>query len=331
MAFFKSRRFVSVIGRKSAVPEGLWIKCPGCKQAIYKPDIDQNLHVCPACNHHYRISARKRIELTVDPDSFEETHKEIRTVDPLEFTVGDVTYPSKIDKARDKSGVDEALLTGYARIGGTPLVLGVMDFAFRGGSMASVVGEKFCRAAQDALERRIPLVVFVASGGARMEEGILSLMQMAKTSDAVRRLNEAGILYISVLTDPTSGGVWASFASIGDINIAEPKAYIGFAGARLIQGALGVKLPEGFQRAEYQLKNGFIDKIVPRSEMREMLIKLLGYLYIENTGDTCVENEVDAFKEVAKKAVDVDKEDEATEEVIDVDGEVALHANSDEE
>lgn len=268
-----------VIGRKSAVPDGVWIKCPGCKQAIHRPEVDNNLQVCPTCGHHYRMSARRRIEITVDEGSFEETHTNIHTEDPLEFTVGDVTYPSKIDKAKKKSKVDEAIVTGAATVEGTPVMLGVMDFAFRGGSMASVVGEKFCRTADDAVERGIPFVTFSSSGGARMEEGILSLMQMAKTCDAVRRINEAGLLYISVITDPTAGGVWASFASIGDINLAEPKAYIGFAGTRLIQGALGVKLPEGFQQAEYQMKNGFIDRIVPRSEMRAMLGRILGYLH----------------------------------------------------
>ena len=278
MPFFKRRRFVSVVGRKTAVPDGLWMKCSGCQQAVYRPEVEQNLQVCPACDHHYRISARMRIDITVDPGSFEETHGNIETVDPLEFTVGDVTYPSKIDKAKQKAGVNEALVTGRATIEEKAAMFGFMDFAFRGGSMASVVGEKFCRAAQDAIDASLPLIVFAASGGARMEEGILSLMQMARTSDAVRRMNEAGVPYISVVTDPTSGGVWASFASIGDINLAEPNAYIGFAGARLIQGALKVELPEGFQRTDYQFKNGFIDAVVPRSEMRATLGKLLSYL-----------------------------------------------------
>jgi acetyl-CoA carboxylase carboxyl transferase subunit beta len=279
MAFLKRRRFVSVIGRKSAVPEGIWMKCPSCNQVTYRAEVEENHMVCPMCGHHYRIDARQRIYLLVDPDSFEETHAGIESCDPLEFTVGEVTYLDKVRAAKERSGFTEAIITGNALVEGAPCVLAVMNFFFMGGSMGSVVGEKFLRAAQDAINNRVPLVLFAASGGARMQEGILGLMQMAKTSEAVRQLNAASVPFISVLTDPTTGGVFASFASLGDVILAEPGAEIGFAGSRLIQGALAVKeLPEGFQTAEYQFKNGFIDQIVKRTELRTALGKLLRYL-----------------------------------------------------
>jgi acetyl-CoA carboxylase carboxyl transferase subunit beta len=278
MPIFKRKRFISYIGRKSAVPDGLWMKCAGCNQAIYKNDVEQNKDVCPSCGHHYRMNATKRIQITTDPGSFEETHANIRTRDPLDFTVGGVTYLQKVQKAQDATGLPEAVVTGFARVDDIRTVLAVMDPTFIMGSMGSALGEKFCRAAEDAVRERVPFVLFAASGGARMQEGILSLMQMAKTANAVRLLNDEGIPYISVLTDPTTGGVYASMASLGDIILAEPGAYIGFAGARLIEGALKVKLPQGFQLAEYQYANGFIDRIVPRTEMREQLGKLLKYL-----------------------------------------------------
>jgi acetyl-CoA carboxylase carboxyl transferase beta subunit len=283
MAFLKRRRFISVIGRKSPMPDGVWMKCPGCKRAVYKAEVEANLQVCPGCNYHHRITARKRVEVTADPDSFQETHADIQTLDPLRFTVRleddrEVTYLSKVEQAKQKSGLQEALLTGYCRIEGEPAVLGVMDPYFVGGSMGCAVGERFCRAVEDAVRDRLPLVVFAASGGARMQEGILSLMQMAKTADAVRALNDAALPYITIMTDPTYGGVYASFASLGDITLAEPGAMCGFAGPRLIEGALKVKLPPGFQSAEYQYEHGFIDQIVKRTELRPLLSKLLRYL-----------------------------------------------------
>lgn len=279
MAFFKRTPF----GRKnrqqtSVVPDGLWVKCDGCKQTVYKSDIEENMQVCPNCGQHYRIGARARIALLVDPDSFEETHTRITAGDPLEFAVGKETYTERIGRARKQSGLNEALVTGMARIEGVRLAVGCMDSAFVMASMGSAVGEKFCRLVKDAIAYHVPLVMFAASGGARMQEGILALMQMAKTADAVRQMNEAGLPYIVVQTDPTSGGVFASFASLGDITIAEPKAYIGFAGARLIEGAFKIKLPDGFQRAEYQRDNGFVDHIVARPELRAHLGKLLRYL-----------------------------------------------------
>lgn len=282
MPFLKRRRFVSVIGRKSSVPDGLWIKCPGCGQPVSRTDVEENQSVCPACDYHHRIPADRRIEFLVDPGSFVETHTNLESLDPLGFVVNDsdtrYSYLDKVADSRKRSGVSESVVTGLASIEGARASLGVMEFSFLGGSMGSAMGEKFCRAAQDAIRERIPFVVFSSSGGARMMEGILSLMQMAKTAEAVRQLNDAGVPYISVLTHPTTGGVYASFASLGDIILAEPNAQIGFAGPRLIEGALKVKLPEGFQSTEYQYQNGFVDRIVNRTEMRSVLGKLLLYL-----------------------------------------------------
>ncbi len=280
MSFLNRRRFVPVIGRKSAVPDGLWTKCPSCKQAVYRAEVEQNLQVCPLCGHHSRLTARQRIETVVDPGTFEERHALIETADPLGFNIEEVRYSylDKVDQARKKSGQTEAMICGFGKIEDQRAVLAVMDFSFRGGSMGSALGEKFCRAVADAVAERTPLLAFTSSGGARMEEGILSLMQMAKTSDAVRELNDAGVPYIAVLTDPTTGGVYASFASLADVTLAEPHAHIGFAGPRLIEGALRVKLPEGFQSAEYQYENGFVDQIVKRADLRPTLGRLLRYL-----------------------------------------------------
>jgi acetyl-CoA carboxylase carboxyl transferase subunit beta len=278
MAFFKPTKFLSGRRTRTVVPDGRWIKCSGCNQTVYKREVEDNMQVCPTCGHHYRINARTRIEQLVDPDSFRETHTNLETVDPLDFTVGKETYRDRIGRAKKQSGLSEAMITGMATIEGAPTTLGVMESSFIMASMGSVLGEKFCCLIEDAIEKRLPCVVVVASGGARMQEGVLALMQMAKTSSAVRDINEAGLPYITVLTDPTTGGVFASFASLGDIILAEPNAYIGFAGARLIEGALKVKIPDGFQRAEYQLNNGYIDEIVKRSELRPYIAKLLRYL-----------------------------------------------------
>ncbi len=254
------------------------IECKACKAMIEPTDAEANLMVCPKCGRHFRASARQRIAFTADPGSFEETHTQLRTADPLQFAVGGETYGQRIDRAMKQSGLSEALITGFARIQDQPCVLGAMDSSFIMASMGSALGERFCRAVRDAVARHCPLVVFAASGGARMQEGTVALMQMAKTADAVRQMKEAGLPYISILTDPTSGGVFASFSTLGDFIVAEPGAYVGFAGTRLIEGALKVKLPEGFQKSEYQFKNGFLDDIVPRTEMRSYLGRLLLYL-----------------------------------------------------
>ncbi|MBI2422271.1 MAG: acetyl-CoA carboxylase carboxyltransferase subunit beta [Candidatus Hydrogenedentes bacterium] len=278
MGFFKRARFTSSKESKKSIPDGLWIKCVTCGQTVYKNDIELNLQVCPHCEHHYRIGARERIASLVDAGSFEERHQNVTTGDPLHFAVGQETYPERIVRAKEQSGLSEALVGGFATIETQPAVVGAMDSKFIMASMGSALGERFARLVRDAVESRRPLIMFAASGGARMQEGILALMQMAKTANAVRQVNEAGLPYIVVLTDPTSGGVFASWATLGDIIIAEPKAYVGFAGTRLIEGALKVKIPAGFQTAEYQLENGFVDHIVKRTEMREHLGKLLRYL-----------------------------------------------------
>ncbi len=280
MAFLRRRRFISVVGRKSAVPEGLWIKCPACKKAVYGTDVKDHQEVCPQCNYHHRLSVWQRIEWLLDPESFTETYPNLISADPLGFTIKEVSYSyaQKVVEYQKKTGLKEAIITGFGTIEGERAAFSFMDFSFAGASMGSVVGEKFCRAADDAIRERVPLVSFATSGGARMQEGTLGLMQMAKTADAVRALNEAAIPYISVLTNPTTGGVYASFASLGDVVLAEPGAEIGFAGKRLIEGALKVKIPEGFQTSEYQFANGFVDDIVPRTEMRPMLARLLLYL-----------------------------------------------------
>lgn len=256
------------------------IECKACKAQITPEVAKENLMTCPECGRHFRVGARARIKYTVDPGSFSETHAGVRTADPLQFAVGGETYGQRIERAMKQSGLSEALVTGTARIEDQPVMLGAMDSSFIMASMGSALGERFLRMVQDAVAQRMPVVVFAASGGARMQEGTVALMQMAKTADAVRQLKEAGVPFISVLTDPTSGGVFASFATLGDIIIGEPGAYIGFAGTRLIEGALKVQLPEGFQHAEYQYNNGFLDDIVPRKEMRAYLGKLLRYLSV---------------------------------------------------
>ncbi len=279
MSFFKRSKFAGIIGDNGQkVPDGLWIKCTECNKSVYKSEVEENKQVCPACDFHFRIGAVDRFEALLDRDSFEETHMNIHSKDPLNFTVGKETYSERIVRAQKASGLNEALVTGFGEIEEQRAVFGAMDAKFIMASMGSAVGEKFARAAQDAIENRLCFVCFTASGGARMQEGILALMQMAKTTDAVRQMNDAGVPFIPVLTDATTGGVYASFASLGDVTLAEPGANIGFAGKRLIESALKVKLPEGFQTAEYQYNNGFIDNIVRRQDMRPYLGKLLKYL-----------------------------------------------------
>ncbi len=271
-----SRKRKRLCGKtKTDKPEGLWIKCNGCQQLVYRAEFEENVGVCPSCNRHARIGARQRVELITDAGSFQERHGEIITADPLGFTVGEESYLNRAARAREQSGLNEALLTGMAQVGGFEAALGIMDASFMMGSMGGAVGEKFCRLVDDAITRQCPMIVFTASGGARMQEGGFALMQMAKTANAVRQLREARLPYIAVVTDPTTGGVWASFASLGDFIVAEPGAYVGFAGKRLIEGSLKIKVPEGFQTAEYQLKNGFVDAIVARHDMKDFLVRLL--------------------------------------------------------
>jgi acetyl-CoA carboxylase carboxyl transferase subunit beta len=262
---------------KRSVPAGLWTKCPGCRTPHVTADLDKNDAVCPQCEHHFPISAARRLELTLDPDSFQEADASIESVDPLGFR-DSKKYGDRLRAARRNAGAADAVRVGAATIEGHRVEVGVFVFEFMGGSMGSVVGEKVTRLYERALERQVPAIVFSASGGARMQEGVLSLMQMAKTSAALGRLREAGLPYISVLLHPTTGGVAASFAMLGDVILAEPKALIGFAGARVIQNTIRQRLPPGFQRAEFLLEHGFLDKIVSRKEMRPTLARLLRLL-----------------------------------------------------
>lgn len=250
---------------------GKWVKCDSCKEILYKEDVHKNYSVCPNCGKHFRISARRRLEQIVDENTFEEMDSNLRTTDPLQFE----GYTKKIALLQEKTKINEAVKTGIGKINGEQAVIAIMDGNFLMGSMGSVVGEKITRAIETAIEKRLPLIMFCVSGGARMQEGIISLMQMAKTSSALAKLDDAGLLYISVLTDPTTGGVTASFAMLGDIILAEPDALIGFAGPRVIEQTLKQKLPEGFQRSEFLLEHGFIDKIVTRKDMKDTLSQIL--------------------------------------------------------
>ena len=250
---------------------GKWIKCESCKEILYMEDVHKNLSVCPNCGKHFRLSSRRRLEQVIDKGTFIETNTDLTTYDPLLFE----GYTKKLDLLKQKTGINEAVRTGFGKINGIDVVIAVMDGNFLMGSMGCVVGEKITRAIEDAAKKKLPLVMFCVSGGARMQEGIISLMQMAKTSAALAKLDEAGQLYISVLTDPTTGGVTASFAMLGDIILAEPDCLIGFAGPRVIEQTIRQKLPEGFQRSEFLLEHGFIDKIVERKDMKDTLYKIL--------------------------------------------------------
>ncbi len=264
--------------KKVRVPEGLWTKCQSCGEVIYSKEIEKNLNVCPKCNHHFRIPAKKRISLLLDEGTFVEHDADMRSVDFLNFK-DSRSYQERIEAAVAKGNAKEAVICCEGRIDGVPVQLAVLEFSYMGGSMGSVVGEKITRLVERAMERQTPAIIISSSGGARMQESILSLMQMAKTSAALARLRKQGLPYISVLTDPTTGGVTASFAMLGDVNIAEPKALIGFAGPRVIEQTIRQKLPEGFQRAEYLVEHGMVDLIVHRKEMKQILAQLLKMLY----------------------------------------------------
>ena len=276
MAWFKRDPTTAGKEGKTRMPEGLWIKCEDCKEILSKPELEQNLNVCPRCQRHFRIGARARVDMLVDPDSFQERDAGLRSLDPLSFK-DQKSYVERLKTARKTTGMEEGLLSGTAAIGGFPVSLAAMEFDFMGGSMGSAVGEKVTRAVERALETRVPFIAVTCSGGARMQESVLSLMQMAKTSAALGRLAKARLPYISILTDPTTGGVTASYAMLGDILIAEPKALIGFAGPRVIQDTIRQELPAGFQRSEFLLEHGFVDMIVERKNLRPVLIQLLGY------------------------------------------------------
>jgi acetyl-CoA carboxylase carboxyl transferase subunit beta len=276
MAWFK-RLSRNISGEKRELPEGLWTKCENCGEIIHKSQLELNLWTCHKCNFHFRITSREYIDILIDRGTFKEMDKKMRSVDVLNF-VDTKPYKDRLKEAMKNTGLNEAIVTGIGKMNGISVVIGVMDFRFIGGSMGSVVGEKVARAIEKSLKTKNPLIIVSASGGARMMESALSLMQMAKTSAMLTKLSEAGIPYISILTDPTTGGVTASYAMLGDINIAEPGALIGFAGPRVIKQATGKDLPEGFQRSEFLLEHGFIDLIVHRKELKNRVVQILKLL-----------------------------------------------------
>ncbi len=267
----------SLGAKKASVPEGLWKKCPACGTVLYNAEIESNLDVCPKCTHHMRISARRRLDIFLDPEPRAEIGAALFPIDPLKFK-DTKKYRDRLAEAQQTTGERDALVVMEGALMDMPLVAAAFEFGFMGGSMGAVVGERFVRAVNVCLEKKIPLVCFTSSGGARMQEALLSLMQMAKTSASLTHLSDAGIPYISVLTDPTMGGVSASFAMLGDIIAAEPRALIGFAGPRVIEQTVRQKLPEGFQRSEFLVEHGAIDLIIDRREMREKIANLLSIL-----------------------------------------------------
>ncbi|MHC4855121.1 MAG: acetyl-CoA carboxylase, carboxyltransferase subunit beta [Planctomycetota bacterium] len=262
---------------RKEMPEGLWLSCPSCKNMLYKKTVDENLGSCTECQHHFRINGATRVEQLVDEGSFEEVAADLASSDPLEFTWGEQNYKDRIKVDPEQMNAHEAMLVGKAFIRGRGVMLAVMNFDFLGGSMGMVVGEKFCRAVDRATAESLPFIVVCCSGGARMHEGLVALQQMAKTSAALARYDQAGGLYICVLTDPTTGGVAASYAMLGDVIIAEPKALIGFAGPRVIQQTIKIELPEGFQSSEFLQEHGFIDMVVHRKDLRSEIGRLIDY------------------------------------------------------
>lgn len=275
--FRKSKPQVDVKEKKN-IPEGLWTKCQSCGEIIYSKKMEELLWVCPACDFHFRITSQKYIDLLLDNGQLDEKDASLTSKDPLKFK-DSKKYPDRIKTAQQKSGYPEGLIAGMSKIGGFEVSFAIMNFAFIGGSMGSVVGEKVARAIERSIDKEVPLVIISTSGGARMQEGILSLMQMAKTSALLAVLSEKGIPYISILTNPTTAGVMASYASLGDIIIAEPKALLGFAGPRVIKQTIGQALPDEFQSTEFFLAKGFIDRIVERKDLRDTVIRLIRFLW----------------------------------------------------
>ncbi|GAB4324194.1 MAG: acetyl-CoA carboxylase, carboxyltransferase subunit beta [Candidatus Sumerlaeia bacterium] len=287
MAWFRKKQYTVLPSPKTRpeIPDGIWHRCESCFAIVYRKDFEANLKVCPRCNAHSRLSSRERIQTLCDPDSFVEHFAQISPTDPLQFE-DTQKYSERLRTYQEKTGMNDAIVTGVARIGGHPVAFGAMEFAFMGGSMGSVLGEKVSRLMELALERRLPVVIVCASGGARMQEGILSLMQMAKTSIMCARLAEARLPYISILTHPTTAGVMASFATLADVILAEPDALIGFAGPRVIQQTINQILPKGFQKSEFVLKHGFVDKVVPRKDLKKTLTILLQHLMPSDLPDS---------------------------------------------
>src|SRR3954470_23762236 len=266
----------SSTARKEGIPEGLWLRCPECGDMLFRKVVEEALHVCPNCQYHFRVGARTRINLLVDPGSFEERYADVEPADPLRFT-DKKAYKDRLKSEQQKTGNPDAVVCGKAFIKGRPLMLAVMDPEFMMGSMGSVVGGKITRPTETAADEKLPLLIVSCSGGARMQESSLSLMQMAKTSAALARLDDAGGLFISLLADPTTGGVTASFAMLGDFIVAEPKALIGFAGPRTIWNTIKVELPEGFQRSEFLKEHGFVDFVVHRKDLRSEIARLVDF------------------------------------------------------
>ncbi|MBI5181657.1 MAG: acetyl-CoA carboxylase carboxyltransferase subunit beta [Nitrospirae bacterium] len=278
MGWFKKDRSPNEIPveKKVKIPEGLWVKCNSCKEIIYRKEVDNNFKVCPKCGYHFPITVEERIAQIIDEGTFREFDSHLASEDPLEFK-DTIRYKHRLKNNQKKTGYNDALIIGFGAIEGHLVVFGILNFSFMGGSMGSVVGEKVARGVDKAIEAKLPLIIVSASGGARMQEGIFSLMQMAKTSAAIAKLGDAAAPFISILTDPTFGGVTASFAMLGDIIIAEPKALIGFAGPRVIEQTIKQQLPPGFQRAEFLLEHGMIDMIVERRRLKESLAKIVAY------------------------------------------------------
>ena len=281
MAFFSRK--------KKEIPFGLWMKCPSCGQMQFTKTVEENLNVCPACNFHMKVNGPTRAKQLLDEGSFESLGEDLEPKDLLRFQDEGGSYEEKLTKTKAKAGVSEAVLAGRGTIDGHPVSVAIMDFSFRGGSMGVVVGERIAQAAEDAFERKVPLIVVATSGGARMQEGALSLMQMAKTSATIARLRDANLPYFVVLADPCTGGVSASFAAQGDVTLAEPGALIGFAGPRVIQQTIKTQLPDGFQRAEFLLDKGYIDRIVSRDRLKHELATLITYLCGTSRDETPVE------------------------------------------
>jgi acetyl-CoA carboxylase carboxyl transferase subunit beta len=278
MAWFKRQSGeLDASGEKKIRTEGLWVKCEGCRQIIWKKDLEDNLNVCPKCGKHFRIDARTRLANLFDNGEYESFSDNLSSTDPLKF-VDLKPYSERLKRAQEDTGLTDAVINGRGKLNGRPIIISAMEYSFIGGSMGSVVGEVITRAVELALESRDPLIIISASGGARMMEGVLSLMQLAKISAALAKLDEARVPYISVLTDPTTGGVTASFAMLGDLNIAEPGALIGFAGPRVIEQTIRQKLPPGFQRSEFLLEHGMLDAVVHRKEMKQYIARALDFM-----------------------------------------------------
>ena len=284
MDWFKRKKEVLKSVERKEIPDGLWIKCDECGEIIYKKELEKKLYVCPKCDYHFRIGSYDYIDILLDSNTFEEFNQHISSSDPLRFR-DNKKYSEKYQSAVKKTGLKEAVVTGRGKLDGLDIVLAFMDFSFLGGSMGSVVGEKISRAISAALEEKKPLLIISSSGGARMHEGVLSLMQMAKTSAKLAMLADQGLPFISILTNPTTGGTTASYAMLGDIHIAEPGALIGFAGPRVIKQTIGQDLPPGFQRSEFLLEHGFIDVIVPRNELKNQISGILKFFQHENQPD----------------------------------------------